>query len=168
MFSYYLKNINSAFRLWLSAVLLTLPSLLFAQSDGGRCRVFGTVKDDAGTPIELASVRVKGQAALTVTNLKGEYSLYCSKADTVTVVYSMIGYETRKRFVRSPGDSVRIDVVLPPFGMQEFGEAVVKAQALRLGSTERIAVPDTKLMPSTTGNAIEEIIATQAGVSTHN
>lgn len=168
MFSYYLKNINSAFRLWLSAVLLTLPSLLFAQSEGGRCRVFGTVKDDAGTPIELASVRVKGQAALTVTNLKGEYSLYCSKADTVTVVFSMIGYETRKRFVRSPGDSVRIDVVLPLFGMQEFGEAVVKAQALRLGSTERIAVPDTKLMPSTTGNAIEEIIATQAGVSTHN
>ena len=92
MFFYNFKNIIPAFRLLLWAVLLTLPSLLFAQSDGGRCRVFGTVKDDAGTPIELASVKVKGQAALTVTNLKGEYSLYCSKADTVTVVFSMIGY----------------------------------------------------------------------------
>ena len=36
-----------------------------------RTRVFGTIKDTDGAPIELASVRALVHAALTVTNLKG-------------------------------------------------------------------------------------------------
>ena len=43
-----------------------------------RSRIFGTVRDDRGDPIELANVRIQAQGVRTVTNLKGEYSLYCS------------------------------------------------------------------------------------------
>lgn len=133
-----------------------------------RTRIFGMVKDDTGQPIELATVRVTGQNALTMTNLKGEYSLWCQSADSVRVVYSMIGYETRRRLLRSPADSVRLDVVLPLYDRSTLGTAVVTGQGVQTGTVQRITKPDTKLAPSTTGNGVEEIIATQAGVSTHN
>ncbi|MGM9688114.1 MAG: carboxypeptidase regulatory-like domain-containing protein [Alloprevotella sp.] len=147
--------------LWLGL----LPQLLPAQS---RTRLFGTVKDDVGQPIELATVRVTGQNALTLTNLKGEYTLWCESADSVRVVYSMIGYETRKRLLRSPGDSVRLDIVLPLYDKGTLGTAVVTGQGVQTGTLQRITPTDTHLSPSTTGNGVEEIIATQAGVSTHN
>lgn len=150
--------------------LLLLLLALLAQGAAAqrRTRIYGVVKDDAGEPLELASVRISAQKVLTVTNLKGEYSLWCSPADTVNVVYSMIGYETRKRLLRNPGDSVRLDVVLPLYTEGTLGTAVVTGQQVQTGTVQRITKPDTKLAPSTTGNAVEEVIATQAGVSTHN
>ncbi|EJX08629.1 TonB-dependent receptor domain protein [gut metagenome] len=133
-----------------------------------RCRIFGMLKDEEGSPLELATVRVKGQTAVTTTNLKGEYSIYCTSRDTVTLVYSLIGYETRKRTLSHPQDSVRIDVMLPALGVNTLGTAIVKRQHIQTGTVQKIKPTDTHLMPSTTGNGIEEIIATQAGVSTHN
>ena len=154
---------------WKHTLLLCL--LMFAHLTilaQNRCRIFGTIRDEEGSPIELAAIRVQGQNALTTSNLKGEYSIYCSSRDTVTVVYSMIGYETRKRRLSNPVDSVRIDVMLPSLGVNTFGTAIVKGQQIQTGSIQKIKPVDTKFMPSTTGNGVEEIIATQAGVSTHN
>lgn len=149
----------------LTGILFILPEALQAQ----QCtRIFGVIKDDQGAPIELATVRVTGQNALTVSNLKGEYSLWCTSADTVRLVYSMIGYETRKRLLRSPADSVRLDVMLPLYAKGTLGTAVITGQGVQTGTVQRITKPEMKFSPSVTGNGIEEIIATQAGVSTHN
>lgn len=160
------QYVSIAVRRWLCVslvIVLSLPSI--AQR---RTRIFGLVRDDQGSPIELASVRIANQSILTFTNLKGEYSVTCASADSVNIVYSMIGYETRKRLLRSPGDSIRLDIVLPVYAKGTLGTAVVTGQAVQTGTTQKITKPDTRLQPSTTGNAIEEIIATQAGVSTHN
>lgn len=144
-------------------MLCTVSS--FAQQK--RCRIFGAIKDEKGSPIELASVRIQGQPSTTLSNLNGSYSIYCTSHDTITVVYSMIGYETRKRSIYNPQDSVRIDVILPSFDAS-LGEAVVTGQQIQTGTMQKITPKDLKLSPSTTGNGVEEIIATQAGVSTHN
>ena len=150
-------------------MFLLFSTLFFLSAEAQqRCRIFGTIKDETGSPIELATVRVLGQNKLTTANLKGQYSIYCSSRDTVTLSYSMIGYETRKRTLSNPKDSVRIDVMLPAFGVTTLGAAVVKGQQIQTGTLQKIKPVDTKFMPSTTGNGIEEIIATQAGVSTHN
>lgn len=148
-------------------VLLLCTAAIHAVAQR-QTRIFGTLRDDHGDPIELASVRVQGQSAFVLTNLKGEYTLWCHSTDTVRVVYSMIGYETRKRILHSPADSVRLDVVLPVYEKGTLGEAVVTGHGIQTGSMQRITKPDTKLTPSTTGNAVEEVIATQAGVSTHS
>lgn len=159
-------NINS--RCTASCVLSVLLFLLVLPlSAQQRSRIFGLVTDEKGAPVELANVRVQGIAQGTVTNLKGEYSFYCASADTVTVVYSMIGYETRKRILHNPADSVRIDVMIPALGAF-LGEAVVTGSQIQTGTVQRIKPVDSRLAPSTTGNGVEEIIATQAGVSTHN
>lgn len=132
-----------------------------------RLKIFGSVRDSHGTPIELASVRVSGTAALTVSNLKGEYTLHTLSSDSVVVVCAMVGYETRKRTLRSPKDSVRIDFVLPDYAVM-IGEAVVKGQGKQTSSTQKISLEATRNAPSTTGNAVEELVTSQAGVSTHS
>ena len=133
-----------------------------------RSHISGTIRDNSGAPIELANVRIQAQGVRTVSNLKGEYSVDCLSRDTVVVIYSLIGYETQRRKLSSPADSVRIDVVLAPYGQTSIAEATVTGQGVQTGTTQRIKPVDSKLMPSATGNAVEEIIATQAGVSTHN
>lgn len=141
--------------------------LLAISSSAQRTKIFGLVKDDDGQPLELANVRILGTSILTSTNLKGEYTLYCTSRDSVVVVYSQIGYETRKRLLRNPGDSIRLDIVLPAYG-NTLNTAVVIGQAKQTTTEQRIKLTDQTTMPSTTGNGVEEIIATQAGVSTHN
>lgn len=152
-------------KLGLLFLLLSFAGNILAQQ--GRCRIYGTVKDEKGSPIELASVRIDKQPSTTITNLNGKYSIYCTSRDTVTIIYSMIGYETRKRTIHNPVDSIRIDVMLPSFDAK-FGEAIVTGQQIQTGTMQRITPKDLKISPSTTGNGVEEIIATQAGVSTHN
>ena len=149
----------------LLSLLLLLVS--FGQLTAQRCRVFGVVRDQDGNPIELATVRIPGTAIGTACDLQGRYSLTFQSRDTVVVQYSMIGYESRKRTLYNPRDSVRIDVMLPTYGAM-LGEATVVGQGVQTGTTQHIKPVDTHLMPSTTGNGVEEIIATQAGVSTHN
>ena len=149
----------------LSFLLLLILSA--TTSVAQRCRVFGVVRDQDGAPIELANVRIPGTAIGTSCDLQGRYSLTFESRDTIVVQYSMIGYETRKRTLNHPRDSIRIDIMLPSYGTM-LGEASVTGTGVQTGTTQKIKPVDTHLAPSTTGNGVEEIIATQAGVSTHN
>lgn len=149
-------------------IILFLHLLFMGAMAQRRCRVFGMVKDENGAPIELAAVRVLGTANAVTTNLKGHYSIYVGNNDSITLQYSMVGYETRKRHLNSPqADSLRIDVMLPTYGTS-LGTAEVRGQSIQTGTTQKIAVTDSHLSPSVSGNGVEEIIATQAGVSTHS
>ena len=62
----------------------------------------GKVVDEQLNPIELASVSCLAQGKATVTSLKGEFSMRLHTADSVVVKFSMIGYRTKKRVLRSP------------------------------------------------------------------
>lgn len=154
-------------RKYLTILLLSL--LAVSATAQKRCRVFGMVRDDSGDPIELAAVRVLGGVNAVTTNLQGRYSIYIGAEDSVTLQYSMIGYETRKRtLIRPQADSLRIDVVLPVYYNNMLGQAEARGQSVQTGTTQKLTLPDTHLSPSTTGNGVEEIVATQAGVSTHS
>ena len=145
-------------------VILTAANFHVSAKD---IKIKGTVTDDKGDPMELVIVRIEGQAAFDMTNLKGKYTLTCQKTDSIVVVFSMTGYEIRKRTLISPPDSVVLNVKLPPMGV-ELGVASVKGQKKQTSTIVSVKADKAKLMPSVTGNGVEELIATQAGVSTHN
>lgn len=75
--------------------LITLLALLELQAQ--KVTIRGTVSDDKGSPIEVASVSAEGQAAGTFTDLKGRYAFTCDSRDSLVIVYSMLGYQTRDR-----------------------------------------------------------------------
>ena len=83
------------YRIFLLYILATFIALAEAQAQ--RVVIKGQVTNEKGSPIEVANIKVEGQAAGAIADLKGRYSFECASADTVIVIYSMIGYQTRKR-----------------------------------------------------------------------
>lgn len=126
----------------------------------------GTVVDTDGNPVEHATVACTAQAKVTMTNLKGKFSLELRSADSVTVKFSMIGYKTRQRTLRKPKGKQTLRVVMYP--MESLKEVVVTEKKRQTSQTERLDIDNAKLTPSATGNVVEELIQQQAGVSTHD
>lgn len=126
----------------------------------------GTVVDTNGAPIELASVSCLSQGKATMTNLKGHFSLNLSSADSVAVKFSMVGYKAKTRVLRRPRGKQTLKIQLMP--IDALGEVVVTKKRRQTSPTEKIDISGLKESPSVSGNAVEELIQQQAGVSTHN
>ena len=126
----------------------------------------GKVSDKDGNPIELASVMVVSQGKLAMTNLKGEFHMQLHSADSVKVRFSMIGYKSKERVLRRPQGKQTMLVQL--LDDNEMQEVVVEGKTKQHGTTEELDVDKVKLGPSASGNAVEEMVQTQAGVSTHS
>ncbi len=137
------------------------------EEDTTRVRLHGTVVDENQETIPLVIVRVEGQGAATTADLNGRYSISFRTADSVVVHYQMAGYQQRRRVLRNPQGSLTLNVVMPSVD-REMDEVVVSETRRQMGQTETLNTKDIKRLPSTTGNAVEELVATQAGVSSHN
>lgn len=150
---------------WLTAMLAALCVLpAAAQND---VTITGVVTDDGGAPVEFATVHVERQVAGTMTNLNGEYSLQAKSTDSVVVVFSMLGYNTRKRVLKNPQGKVTLNVMLPHTGY-ELGEVTVTEAKRQTGTMQDLDFETTHLLPSASGGGIEAFITTQAGVSSNN
>lgn len=148
----------------LALIIIFFPTALIAQ---GTAKISGIVMDQDNNPIEIANVRIQGRLTGTVTDLKGHYSLTVSSKDSVVIIYSMLGYNTKKRVLKNPHGEITLNVVLFNSGY-ELGEVTVTESKRQTGMTERIKAKGAKLMPDASGGNIEALIATQAGVSSHN
>lgn len=126
----------------------------------------GRVMDEQMNPIELATVSCLKQGKITMTSLKGEFSLTLQSADSVVVRFSMIGYKAKTRVLRRPRGKQTLQVTL--HSDNTLSEVTVTGTRRQTDQTQEIDKKDAKSMPSVTGNAIEELIQGQAGVSTHN
>lgn len=126
----------------------------------------GKVTDEDGNALELATVSCIEQATVTMTNLKGEFQVKLQSADSVVVKFSMIGYKPRTRVLRNPKTTQTLLIQL--HGLDELNEVVITQKRRQTEQMEQLDIKDIQAMPSTTGNAIEELIQQQAGVSTHN
>ena len=127
----------------------------------------GRVVDESGSPVEFASVSCLKQGKMTMTSLKGEYSLQLHSADSVEVRFSMVGYKTKIRVLRRPRGKQTLQVVLYNSD-NELGEVTVTGTRIQSGQTQELKKEHLKNLPSVSGNAVEELIQSQAGVSTHS
>lgn len=127
----------------------------------------GRIVDESGSPVEFASVSCLKQGKMTMTSLKGEYSLQLHSADSVEVRFSMVGYKTKIRVLRRPRGKQTLQVVLYS-NDNELGEVTVTGTRIQSGQTQELKKEHLKNLPSVSGNAVEELIQSQAGVSTHS
>ena len=133
-----------------------------------RVTIKGRVTDLDHKPVEIANVSVEGKPIGTVCDLNGNYTLTCESDDSLVISYSMIGYQTRKRTFKNPTDTIIANVTLPPMDIQ-LADAEIVHKERQMTTTQQIEMPDKlRLNPSASGNGIEEIIKSQAGVSAHN
>lgn len=143
---------------------------LLATALGSVAQTFtlrGRVTDGEGNPVEFASVACPSQGRATVTSLQGQYALKLLSADSVVVKFSMLGYRTKTRVLRRPKGTQTLQVTLTEQA-STLGEVTVAGQKIQSGQTQDIGTKPLRSLPSTTGNAVEELIQSQAGVSTHS
>ena len=126
----------------------------------------GRVVDSHDSPIELASVSCLSQGKATMTDLKGHFSISLRSADSVAVKFSMIGYKSKTRILRRPRGKQTLRITLQP--MDALSEVVVTEKRRQTTATEQLDIKNLKDNPSASGNAVEELIQQQAGVSSHN
>ena len=126
----------------------------------------GKVVDEEGNAMELASVTCLEQAKLTMTNLKGEFNIKLQSADSVTVRFTMVGYHPRTRTFRNPRGTLTVQIVMQQ--QEALQEVTITERRRQTTTTEQLDIKNIKNAPSVTGNAVEEMIQQQAGVSTHN
>lgn len=148
---------------FITIVLLAIISIsCHAQS----FTLTGSVVDEDQNPVELATVACLEQGKVTATNLKGNFSLTLNSKDSVVIRFSMVGYNTKKRVLRRPRGKQTLRVVLTP--MAALKEVTVTEKRRQTTATAQLDTKDMAQTPSATGNAVEDLIQQQSGVSTHN
>ena len=145
-------------------ILLCLITCMTASADGFTLK--GKVVDEEEHALELVTVSCLAQGKVTMTNLKGEFSIDLQSADSVEVRFTMVGYGARKRVFRRPKGKINVQIVMRPAA--EIQEITVTERRRQTSQTEQLDRKDLQQTPSASGNAVEELIQQQAGVSTHN
>lgn len=153
----------SALKTALLLLFIAVTSTISAQT----FLLTGRVLDDEENPVELATVSCIKQGKATMTNLRGEFSLELSSADSVVVRFSMIGYKAKERVLRRPRGRQNLQITLYEGGTTLDDVTITEKKRQTTGSQE-LDISDTKMGPSASGNAVEDLIQQQAGVSTHS
>ena len=139
----------------------------FVSALGQTFTLQGRVTDEKGNPVELCTVSVLKQGKITMTSLKGEFRMDLQSADTVAVRFSMIGYRPKVRLLRKPKGRQTLQIVLSEDDTL-LSEVQVNERRRQTTQTQELDPEHLKNLPSTTGNAVEEMVQLQAGVSTHS
>lgn len=157
-------------RILFTLILIMLSACgLMAQN----VRLEGRVTDDEGQPLEMAHVRLTRAAIGSLTNFKGEYGMLVPQSDTLRVIFTSIGYKRVERVVNTKLDEnsesrvIRLDVQMRT-NQAYIGDVEVTTKQQRVSNTERIDTKNIEHVPSASGNAIEDMLGTMAGVTMNN
>lgn len=156
---------------WLTcAVVLMAWGQAVAQDTGaapGSVTISGYVLDRAQQPIALANVRIEGRDIGTVSNVKGYYQFTTATVrDSVTIVFSSIGYKSSRRRLPALTSNQRITV--------ELGEDELVIDTLQVTARRQQVAPieriDAKHLSVNTGptGGVEGLVGTMSGVAQKN
>ncbi len=132
-----------------------------------KTRIYGYVIDTSNRGIDFANVFVKGTTMGTTTNKNGYYDLQVDSGDSLTVVYSMIGYKSIEHTFLPSQRVIQVSVELQA-DVTQLGDVEVKAQRKQTSTMDFIEASNVRLMPDATGGSIESLLITFAGVSQNN
>lgn len=136
-----------------------------------RVRFYGYVLDEQNRGIEACNVfwkeSVSTSAVGTSTNNNGYYDLTLSSEDSVTIVYSMLGYETVEMRLLPTRDVLNINIELRESG-EQLAEVEVKGIQRQQDMMERVDASTRRVIPDISGGGIESLLITFAGVSQTN
>lgn len=152
----------------LRTIFLFLAVCMALSLQARRIVVYGRISDENGKPVELATVNEEHTFQSAMSNLKGEYEIRVSApGDTVSLVFRMIGYETRRRTLVSPSDTVRLDIMMQSVNYM-FQDVEVSDTRRQTDGMQNINASGLRFNADPNGGSVESIISTQAGVSSHN
>ncbi|MDE5586082.1 MAG: TonB-dependent receptor [Muribaculaceae bacterium] len=151
------------FRILLSLAFVLWFCIVYADN----VRISGRVIDNEDKPIEFGTVQIKGTAIGTNTDLEGKYSLNVAESDTITVVFSCIGFKTIDRVLIEPKGDVTLNVRMYT-DTKILDEVQVDGFRSNINGMQTFDAESFKLSPDVSGGSVEAVIATMPGVNSNN
>lgn len=151
----------------LCMLTLALPASLEAQASQS-VTIQGYVLDREKVPIPLATVQIEGTTIGTTTNLKGHYTLRLKpQPDSLTLIFSSLGYHRSKRTLGSLLQDTRLNVELGE-DTQTLGDVQVSASVIAPKSPMQRISTDKLVIGGSASGGIEAVVGTMAGVAQKN
>lgn len=147
------------------AALFIIAAIGVAKAEN--IRLHGVVTDEANEPMEFVSVRVVGTAIGATTDIKGAYSLNIPAADTLRIRFTFVGYEDVNRRLLDAKGEVTLNVKMEPKSYVLQGVEVTDYQK-QMTQMQRLDRDSYKIAPDVSGNGVESMITTMAGVTSGN
>ena len=148
-------------------LLLVMVVSMVAVAAPSRVKIQGKVTDEQDQPIEFATVRIGGTAIGTSTGLDGTYQLSTAYSDTIKVHVACIGFKEVTRTLIEPQGDVTLNVRLMD-NSNVLGELEVTEYRKETSTMGKISIDELKRQPDVSGNGVESLITTMAGVNSSN
>ena len=132
--------------------------------------VHGKVTDETGAPMDMVHIRLSRGSIGTLSNFKGEYDLRVGKNDTLRIIFTSLGYKREERVVNTnvkDGEKVSLNVQMMP-NTAVINDVEVVARQRNNNGVEKIGTNGLKRTPTASGNAVEDLLGTMAGVTINN
>lgn len=132
--------------------------------------VQGKVTDETGAPMDMVHIRLSRGSIGTLSNFKGEYDLRVGKSDTLRIIFTSLGYKRVERVVNTnvkDGEKVSLNVQMLP-NTAVINDVEVVARQRNNNGVEKIGTDELKRTPTASGNAVEDLLGTMAGVTMNN
>ncbi len=141
---------------------LLAPAAVIAQ-----VQIHGKVSDMENSPMEFVTVRVAGTAIGTTTGLDGSYKLSAPANDTITVVFSCIGYdELRRQLINPKGDmALSVQMRSKDHTLHEIEVTDYRKQTNQMQTIDQSSY---SLAADASGGSVESMLSTLAGVNSNN
>lgn len=140
---------------------------VFSLAAQKRIKISGKIIDSDNQPVELANIRVANSLTGTVSDLKGNYELLVAPADSLSVIYSCLGYKKAIKTFYHLSQDVKADIRLYST-TKNLDNVTVTAHRKQTSTLQTLNAGDARLMPDASGGSIEGLLTTFAGVNSSN
>ena len=130
----------------------------------------GKVTDETGSPMDMVHIRLSKGSIGTLSNFKGEYELRVGKSDTLRVIFTSLGYKRVERVVNTNikgQERIGLNVQMQP-NTAVIQDVEVVARQRNNDGVEKIETNSIRHTPTASGNAVEDLLGTMAGVTMNN
>lgn len=153
-------------------LIILLTIVCFSSAYARRVRIYGYVLDEQNRGIEACNVfwqeSLSDSSPIgTATNKNGYYDLSLNADDSVTLVYSMIGFETVEMRLLAQREVLNINIELRESG-EQLSEVEVRGVQRQTDMMDRVDATTRRVIPDMSGGSIESLLITFAGVSQTN
>lgn len=130
-------------------------------------KIHGKIIDEKKAAMEFVTVGISGTAIGTMSKADGSYYFSAPYNDTICVTFTCIGYQKVERKLIDPTDDVTMNISMIPTATN-LDEVVVTDFKKQTSQMQTIDGGTGKLMPNVSGNGVEGMLATMAGVNSSN
>ncbi len=151
---------------WKTVLLLGILLIGLQGAAQERSGLAGRITDQQDNPLASVNILVPGTPTGTTSDEGGNYMLELPAERRLTVLFSMLGYESREVYITlNPGEIRELNIILA-VTVEELREVQVTGERERTENFIQLDLKDLEMLPTVSGD-IETALKTLPGVASN-